>query len=189
VAALRAAVESLRAYAVSVGVGKEEAARFQERAAAGIVEAARAHAEATKGGDPATRFLELLGSLFAGGNAHAKARETGEHPPGCQELGWEDETDEKSANMYRPKRGAEFVGWADGTNLYLDKEAAYAAVAHFAARGGIPFGIKPRALWDALKRAGVTAADEGRTDTLVRVEGKPKRVVRVSRAALNREQS
>jgi hypothetical protein len=107
-----------------------------------------------------------------------------------QEVGWEDETDEKSTNMHRPKRGAEFVGWADGTDLYLDKEGAYATVSHFAASGGIPpFGIKPRALWDALKRAGLTVADEGRTDTLARVEDKPRRVVRLSRAVLNREQA
>ncbi len=184
VAALRASIESLRAYGVAVGVDKDVAAQFQERAATGIVEAARAHAEATKGGDPATRFLELLGSLFAGGNAHAKARETGEHPPRCQELGWEDETDEQSTNMYRPKRGAEFVGWADGAQLYLDKESAYAAVAHFATRGNIPFGIKPRALWEALKRAGVSLTDEGRTDTTTKVEGKTRRVVQVPRAMI-----
>jgi hypothetical protein len=44
-------------------------------------------------------------------------------------------------------------------------------------------------LWDALKRAGLTVADEGRTDTLARVEDKPRRVVRLSRAVLNREQA
>jgi hypothetical protein len=185
VAALRASIESLRAYAVSIGVDKEEAARFQERAAAGIVEAARAHAEATKSGDPATRFLELLRSLFAGGNAYARHRDTGKHPPRWEDLGWEDETDDKAADMYRPRRTAEFVGWADGEHLYLDKEASYAAVAHFAGRGGIPFGIKPRALWDTLKRAGLTVADEGRTDTLARVEGRPRRIVRLHRAALH----
>ena len=126
----------------------------------------------------------MLGSLFAGGNAHARGRETGEHPPGCQELGWEDETDEKSATMYRPKRGAEFVGWADGEHLYLDREAAYAAVAGFAQRGGIPFGVKPRAVWAALTRAGINLADDGRADTTAAIGKWTRRVVQVPRSAV-----
>src|SRR3712207_9009307 len=46
-----------------------------------------------------------------------------------------------------PKKGAEFIGWADDAYLYLEKDATFAAVAGFAQRGGIPFGIKPRTLW------------------------------------------
>src|SRR3712207_9176821 len=87
-----------------------------------------------------------------------------------------------------PKKGAEFIGWADDAYLYLEKDAAYAAVAGFAQRGGIPFGIKPRTLWAALKRAELSLASEGRTDTLARVQGKPKRVVQVRREAI-REQT
>ncbi len=189
-AALAVGFGTLLSYSVDVGaLDGARAAWMLRRAESGLVGAAKAHVGATSGGDPATRFLEILRSLFSAGRAYARHRETGEHPPGHEGLGWEDETDEKATGMYRPRRGAEFVGWSDGDDLFLDKEAAYAAVSHFAARGGIPFGIKPRALWDSLKRAGLTLADEGRTDTLARVEGKPRRVVRLSRAALNREQA
>jgi hypothetical protein len=80
------------------------------------------------------------------------------------------------------------VGWVDENHLYLEKDAAYAAVAGFAQRGGIPFGIKPRVLWEALKRAGMSLTDQGRTDAVTRIEGKPKRVVQVSRAAVFGEQ-
>jgi len=98
-------------------------------------------------------------------------------------MGWERYETQYDEGV-NPKKNAEFVGWADDFHLYLDKEAAYAAVAGFAQRGGIPFGIKPRTLWAALKRAGLSLADEGRTDTLVRVQGRPKRVVQLRRGAI-----
>ncbi len=59
-----------------------------------------------------------------------------------------------------------------------------AAVSEFTARGGIPFGIKPRALWGALKRAGISHADEGRADTTARIRGGTKRVVQVPRGSV-----
>jgi hypothetical protein len=49
------------------------------------------------------------------------------------------------------------------------------------------FGIKPRALWGALKHAGMSLTDSGRTDTLVRIEGKPKRLVQIQRVVLHKE--
>ena len=188
IAALAVGFGTLLSYAVNIGaLDEERARRLLTHAEQGLIEAAKAHVEATSGGDPATRFVEVLRSLFASGKAYVRDRETGKEPAGWEELGWEDETDDKAADMYRPRRGAEFVGWADREHLYLDKEAAYAAVAHFATRGGIPFGIKPRAVWGALKRAGLNLSDEGRTDTLARVEGKPRRIVRLHRASLDRE--
>ena len=83
-----------------------------------------------------------------------------------------------------PAGGASFVGWVDEDHLYLEKDAAYATVAGFAQRGGIPFGIKPRLLWEALKRAGTSLTDQGRTDAVARIEGKPKRVVQVNQAVM-----
>ncbi len=185
VAALAVGFGTLLSYAVDAGAVDEVEARvILARAEGGLIEAAKAHVEATSGGDPATRFIEVLRSLFAAGKAHARDKKTGEHPPGCEELGWEDETDEKSTNMYRPKRGAEFVGWADGEHLYLDREAAYAAVAGFAQRGGIPFSVKPRAAWAALKRAGINLADDGRADTTAAIDKRTRRVVQVPRFAV-----
>jgi hypothetical protein len=186
-AALIGGLTALEAYARSIGALDENSGKeFLSRASAGVIEAARAHIDATKGGDPATRFVELLRSLFEAGKAYARDRESGKQPPGWEELGWE-ETDTTSGDLYQPKRGAEFVGWADDTHLYLDKEAAYATVAGFAQRGAIPFGIKPRALWSTLKRAGVSLADEGRSDTLARVGSKPKRVVQIRRNSIHEE--
>jgi hypothetical protein len=183
-AALLVGIEALRAYAASVGVDRSKVVDFHESAAAGLVEAAKAHAEATSGGDPASRFVELLRSLFAAGKVYVRHKDTGGQPPGWESLGWEDETDMTSSDMYRPRRHAEFVGWADGDHLYLDRETAFAAVSGFAQRGGIPFGIKPRALWDALKRAQISLADGGRSDTTARIEGRTRRVVQTPRVAV-----
>ncbi|MDP9475894.1 MAG: hypothetical protein M3R38_09435 [Actinomycetota bacterium] len=44
--------------------------------------------------------------------------------------------------------------------------------------------MKPRAAWDALKRAGINLADEGRADTTTRVKNKSRRVVQIPRTAL-----
>jgi hypothetical protein len=174
----------LEAYARSAGVLDEKSGEeFLSRANAGVIAAAKTHTEATQGGDPATRFLELLRSLFDAGRAYAKDRETGKEPPGYEEIGWERYETQYEEGI-RPKRNAEFIGWADGAYLYLDPEAAYATVAGFAQRGGISFGIKQRALWASLKRAGSSLTDEGRTNTVVRVQGKQRRVVQIPRRPL-----
>jgi hypothetical protein len=76
----------------------------------------------------------------------------------------------------------------DENHLYLDKDASYAAVAGLAQRGGIPFGIRPRALWEALKQAGMSLTDPGRTEAVTRIESKLKRVVQVSRATVFSEE-
>ena len=187
-AALIIGLKRLRAYALSAGaLDHGSAEEFLARSTAGVLQAAKAHAEVTRGGDPATRFMELLRSLFAADKAYAKNRETGKHPHGWEELGWEKTEDSCGDDVYQPKRSAEFVGWADDAYLYLDREMAYAAVAAFAYRGGIPFGIKPRVLWGALKRAGISLTDSERTDTTARVEGKVKRVIQIPRAMIGGE--
>ncbi len=163
-----------------------EADDFLAEAREGIIDAAAAHVEATMGGDPATRFMELQRSLFAAGRVYVRHRETGSQPPGWRYLGWE-ENDALAGEPYRPKRGADFVGWADEEYVYLDKELAYAAVAGFAQRGEIPFGIKPLFLWRELKRAGVSLTNPGRTDAVARIEGKTKRVLQISREVLSGE--
>ena len=187
-AAMVTGLQTLRAYALSTGALERQAAdEFLSMARAGVIEAAKAHAETTKGGDPATRFVEILRSLFDASRAYAKDRETGGHPDDWDDLGWE-RRETQSGPDIMSEGGAYFVGGVDENHLYLEKDAAYAAVAGFAQRGGIPFGIKPRVLWDALKRPGLSLVEQGRTDAVVRIEGKPKRVVQLSRAAVFSEE-
>lgn len=174
----------------AVQAGALDTARGQEltrRVEGGLIEAAEAHAEATSGGDPATAFVGLLRTLFAADRAYAKDRESGAQPDEWAKLGWE-EIDTENRHDFVPAKNAAFVGWADAEFVYLDKNAAYAAVAGFAARGNIPFGIKPHALWKALARAGKSATDEGRSDAVARIEGKSKRVIQLPRAPIFEEE-
>jgi hypothetical protein len=93
-------------------------------------------------------------------------------------LGWE------SAYGGRKPVG-KFIGWVDDLFFYLDKDAAYAAVQEYSRRGDIPFGIKPRALWEALAKKEISVTQDGRIDTPARVGGKQKRVVQIPRIAVD----
>ena len=88
--ALITALRALVTYARSVDALDEKSGEeFLARASAGVMEAARAHTEATQGGDPATRFIEILRSLFDAGRVYARDRETGKEPLDFKEMGWE----------------------------------------------------------------------------------------------------
>jgi hypothetical protein len=129
-----------------------------------------------------------MSSLFAAKRAYAKDREIGKIPWQREQIGWEDllaglekPKGVAPADRFRPAPKAEFVGWADESFLYLDKEAAYAAVSGFAQRGGLPFGIKPKALWEAMSRSGKSLVDPGRNDTTAKIEGKTRRIIQIPR--------
>ena len=177
VASMIVGLEMLRDYAVDAGaLDGAEAHEFLTQASAGVIEAGEAHADATRGGDPATRFIEILRSLFVAGKACVRDKQTGGQPPSRDELGWEVDAYD---GEYRPKRNAEFVGWADDEYIYLDQDNAYAPVAAFAQRGAIPFGVKPRVVWEGLKRAGISLTDTGRNATTAWICGGSKRVVQL----------
>ena len=177
VASLIVALQVLKDFAVDSGaLDAEEGDEFLKRATAGVIEAGQAHADTTRGGDPATRFIEILRSLFAAGKAYARDKQSGERPPSCEELGWEEDAYDGEC---RPMRNAEFVGWADDEYIYLDQDTAYAAVAAFAQRGAIPFGVKPRVVWEGLKRARLSLTDTNRNATTAWICGSSKRVVQL----------
>jgi hypothetical protein len=195
-AALIVALEQLKNYSVSVGgLDKTEARERYKVARDGVLTAARAHTEATRGGDPASTFVEILRSLFAAKRAYVRDRESGNHPPNCLRMGWEDpeaafESPDGFVRVtptFRPATKAEFVGWADESFLCLDKEAAYAAVSGFAQRGGLPFGIKPKALWEAMSRSAMSLTDPGRNDTTAKIEGKTRRIIQIPRELVDDE--
>src|SRR3712207_6362222 len=110
VAALIVALRSLETYAKSVGVLNDKSGeKLLAKASAGVVEAARAHAEATQGGDPATRFFEILGSLLDAGRVYVRDRETGKEPSRFEEMGWEPYETQYEEGV-NPKKNAEFIG-------------------------------------------------------------------------------
>ena len=186
-ASLMTGFSMLKRYAVDIkAISAEEGEDLLKRGEEAILEAAKAHTLATRGEDPATRFVEILRSLFRAGKVYVKDREHGTYPEDWAELGWEHRETQDSVDIV-PERGASFVGWVDAEFLYLDKHAAYAAVASFAQRGDIAFGIKQRTLWQALRRAGLTVCAPGRLESKPRIEGSTKWVVQMHRSVLKDE--
>jgi hypothetical protein len=186
-AVLIVALRQLRDYTLSVGaMGRAEAQEAYVEARDGILEAARAHVETTRGGDPASTFIGILRSLFDAKRVFVKDRESGEEPPERLRLGWEESSQDPSleSSAFRPAHKADFVGWVDEDFLYLDPQAAYGAVSSFSQRSGIPFGIKPGALWEAMARSGKSLADAGRNNTTARVEGQSRRVIQIPLKAI-----
>lgn len=173
-ATLIVALRQFEDFTVDIGAMDKAAAReAYERARNGVLDAAEAHTNATRGGDPATRFIEILRSLFESGEIYVEPKA---HP--LDDWVVEEAQDRSFFGPGEAKHG-NFVGWADETYLYLEKEAAFAAVSGFASRGGIPFGIKQKALWNALARSGMSLTEGNRSDTTASIKGKTKRVVQI----------
>ena len=181
-AALGVGLYEFARYSVDVGAFAEgEAKEKANRAASGVIEAARAHVAATGGADPASEFVDILRSLLNSGQVHFTDRRSGEVPVGAERLGWLGSS--VGDEVYREKRGNP-IGWADEVYLYLEPNLAYATVSRFAQTGGIPFGIKPKALWNTFAKTGKSLTDEGRNTATAKIEGKTKRVIQLPRSVV-----
>ncbi len=170
----------------SVSAGAMEEAEVEQRyveAREAIIEAAKAHTEATSGGDPASRFIEILRSLFDANWVYVQDRVSGENPNDCWQLGWTVCEDSERQTKCVPHKGADLIGWADAEYLYLSPDPAYAAVSGFASRGGIPFGISPNKLWDSLAKAGLSMTDRDRNNTTAKIK-KTTRGMKIRRSTV-----
>lgn len=81
-------------------------------------------------------------------------------------------------------RAGELLGWHDAEHLYLLPEAVFRAVARFCREAGEPFPVREERLRRDLAREGLTACDPGRHTRMIRVGGRPRRVLAVRRAAM-----
>jgi hypothetical protein len=91
-------------------------------------EAAALQSQHQAAGEPTRRFRELLSAAVASGRAYI-ADPGGDSPNKPEAWGWRMErvgTGDYEREEWRPK--GECVGWVDGDDLYLQPDAAYAAV-------------------------------------------------------------
>src|SRR5215211_2113056 len=91
-------------------------------------EAAAAQSQHHTVGEPTRRFRELLAAAVASGRAHV-ANPRGDRPNKPEAWGWRlgtVGTGEHEREEWRPQ--GECVGWVEGEELYLQPDAAYAAV-------------------------------------------------------------
>jgi hypothetical protein len=110
---------------------------------------------------PTHRFLRVVAALVAQGRAVLLKRDPGDEPV-----------------PYR----ADLLGWQDAERLYLLPEVTWHAVTRFCRESGEPFPLREVRLRLALEQEKLAEVESGRLTATVRVAGKTRRVIRISRA-------
>ena len=134
-------------------------------------------------GEPTRRFGELLSAAVASGRAHVAGPE-GEKPENADAWGW------RGANVgsgdferteWKPQ--GERVGWVEDENLYLEPDAAYAAVQKQGRVSGDSLSVTERTLRKRLHERGLLLSVEDNRPTLAvrrTLGGRRRRVLHLS---------
>jgi hypothetical protein len=110
----------------------------------------------------AERFLALLGSVLSQKRAYLTTPQGG-RPEEAGRWGWEAMAVTINDAQHHPPSGKPVIGWVQGHDMYLDPEAAYAAVQDLAHEQGGSVGVGAKTVWKRLKEKNlVETADEGR---------------------------
>ena len=145
IAELLAGFELFLQFAQEVkAVGDEQARDLRKQALQAFGRLAGAQAEHQVGADPAERFIELVRAAFSSGRAHV-ADPDGNRPRDSQVWGWRD---------WEEPEG-ERIGWVDGSDVYLEPQASFAAVQRLARDAGEPLAISAQTLRRYLKDKGL----------------------------------
>ena len=138
--------------------------------------------------EPVQRYLELLQSALASGEAHA-ASPNGDEPDDPYAWGWRSHlvgAGEYERQEWRPQ--GKRIGWVDGTDLYLEPQAAY-QIARRLGEGSEGIAIGQRTLHRLLKERGLLLSYEKNRGAVARreVEGKRLDVIHLRAATLSNE--
>ncbi len=153
-------------------------------------QAADAQARHQTASEPTARFLELLTSALGSGKAHV-ADPKGNAPDEPKMWGWRSAVvgaGEFARQEWRPQ-GAR-IGWVEGGDLYLDRDAALAEVQRLGQTMGEGLAITGQVLAKRLHERGLLSSiDQGRETLTVRrkLEGKQRRVLHLATAAFGTE--
>ena len=113
---------------------------------------------------PGHRFLEGLKALMDEGRVVFRHK---------------DEEPTKASLLETP------IGWRGEEGIfYLNPYPAYSVVYDFWRRSGEPLTFKTNAIWKDLRRMGLTICENGRTQGVAWISGKPKRVIKLKVEAL-----
>jgi hypothetical protein len=184
VANLAAGWHYFLSFATAAGaITEDERGRLWARAWDAIGKAAAAQSSHQAAGEPAQRFVELLGSALASGRAHL-ASPDGDHPDmDGGAWGWR----RTQSGDWEPK--GERIGWlAEGGHVYLDSDAAYAAAQRLGHEVGDRLSVAPQTLRKRLKERGILAStDENRQVLTVRrmLEGQRRDVLHLSSSIIS----
>jgi hypothetical protein len=135
-------------YALAAGaVSRTERDVLACRAWTALQQAGAAQAEHLAAAEPCGQFLRLLTGALASGRAHC-ATPQGDPPAQADAWGWrgtEISVQDVPATRWNPL--GRCVGWIDGTDLYLEPEAAYAEAQEMARHQGESLSVSVRVLW------------------------------------------
>lgn len=130
--------------------------------------------------EPTRRFLDLLTSAIASGEAHV-ARTDGREPEHPESWGWRLQEPYGGDAERVPVAKGNRIGWLVGDTLYLLPEAAYVAANRLATATGAPLGVAPKTLGKRLHERGLLAAVEPGGYTVPRVvDGRRQRVLAIN---------
>jgi hypothetical protein len=116
--------------------------------------------------DETERFLELLRALFSSGNAHIACR-LNQGPPPSRPFAWgwrSDAVDAGGDKIYKPM--GDCIGWYcdKQREVWLEQNAAFAAVQTLARSQGDAFLISAASLWRRMGEKGLILATETRSN-------------------------
>ena len=173
---------------VAGAITSEERGRLWQRGWRALIEVGEAQGEHVRSAEPVARFLELLRSALASGEAHLAAM-SGASPHDAVSWGWRLRTlgvGEKEVVRWEPQ--GRRIGWLDGENLYLEPESAFAVCQRLGATIGEPLTVGARTVERRLAERGLLASiEEGRDRLRVRVsglEGKRRAVLHILEGSL-----
>jgi uncharacterized protein DUF3854 len=148
VAKLAFGIGRFMAFAEELGVlGADEAESLSHRCWNALGEASSRQVQYQLAAEPTMRFIELLRAALASGRAHVADPE-GQAPARTKTWGWRMERGE-----WRPLGSC--VGWVDSDDLYLEPEAAIAAIQGIAREGEEGISITGKTLHKRLSERGL----------------------------------
>jgi hypothetical protein len=142
---------ALTCFAQDAGLGQGEVAAFTSFGLQALIDAGRRQRHLQAESDPVSRFIDLINSALASGRAHV-AGVRGECPHKPEAWGWRGIPSGEDTSWMPQK---ERIGWIDGTDLYLEPEAALAVAQQVARDGGEPLLIGSRTLHRRLHERGL----------------------------------
>jgi hypothetical protein len=175
----------------SGAIDSEKARELWTRGWRALGEAASGQSQHQAAGEPTRRFRELLSAAVASGRAHVANPEGGE-PEVPEAWGWRRASvgsGDFEREEWRPQ--GERVGWLEVEDLYLEPDAALAAVQKQGRDSGEPLAVMGRTLRKRLHEHGLLLSTgkerEGRDTLTVRhtLEGSRKSVLHTASDSLS----
>jgi hypothetical protein len=161
---------------------KEELTRLVWSA---LGEAAAEQDEHGAAAEPVDQFLRLLSGALASGRAHAADLDGGV-PTGPTTWGWLAFHGKDGDEEWR-QQGSR-IGWTDGTDLFLEPEAAYAEAQKMARDQGDSLPVSERTLHKRLKDRGLLITTEtGKLTTRRTLQGERRRVIHLLAGILSHQ--